>query len=204
MAPKKQSPLPAPITGIAPAPVPNTPPGPMAQAPAPVQEAPAPPQAPAPQVQAAAPAPANPNIVARRSDYTRTIQTDRFKLLAAKCKKNRSFRENEAKIEELDHAHFFDSHNRRGEKMTHSEFSCGHKHAISYGTDKAGNILLDSITCGPAMAEASKHTPSGKRLSSLMPVDLGKDPESAEGKRIVDVHIHQVEYMKTEEMEIKQ
>ncbi len=204
MAPKKPDGLPKPLTGNPPAPAPVTPPGQQAQAPVEPPQAPAAPVATAaPAAPTAAPAP-NPNVVARRSVNVRTLQVDRFKLLQEKCKKNRSFRENEAKIEEAEHVHFFDSSDRRGVKMSISEFSCGHKHKVEYTVDKDGNILLDSIKCGPALAEKSRHTPNGKRLVSLAPVDLGKDPDSAEGKRLMDEHTHKVEYMKTEEMEIKQ
>lgn len=141
--------------------------------------------------------------IARRRENLKKILMDRFKLSVAFCLKNRSIKDNGVELVKLEHRHFFDSHNRQGRPNTHTEFNCGHKHAVSYEVTPSGEIIAESMKCGPALMEKVTMTPSGKRRSSLIEIDFGFDPDKDDGSRAKDAHVHALEYMKTEDLTVK-
>ncbi len=151
------------------------------------------------------PAPAAPSSTKapeRNFGGTREVVVDRFKLSLDKCAKNRALKVGGVEIQHLEHRHFWDSKDRRGKDTTHTEFMCGHKHAITYERGANGEIKLETLKCSPALMETVSKMGNGRKITRLTPVNFGQDPNSSEVREVLDVHTHEVEYMKSEKMVI--
>ncbi|MES2202149.1 MAG: hypothetical protein V4498_07855, partial [candidate division FCPU426 bacterium] len=165
------------------------------------------PTPPAPTPLAPAPAPAapgpKPKPTERNFGGSRVIMVDRYALDVQKCSKNRALKKDMIELALVEHKHFWDTKDRRGKLMTHTEFACGHKHAMLYTKDENGEPEIASVKCGPPLQEVQTKTSSGRRMSKLVPVNFGPNPDKADGEDIKDEHVHAVVYVKSEKMEIK-
>ncbi len=134
---------------------------------------------------------------------TREIMVDRYRLSVEKCAKNRALKKDMIDLAFVEHRHFWDTKDRRGKLMTHTEFACGHKHALTYTMDGNGEPIIASVACGPALQEVQTVNGRGRRTSRLVPINFGLNPDKADAEDVKDVHMHTVEYIKSEKMTIK-
>lgn len=165
----------------------------MAKPPAPLD---APKQVPA----EASPQPPKTKSVQRNFTGERDQPVDRLKLAVAMAKKNRAYQEGVADVEAVEHVHFFNSHDHLGAKQTHSTPACGHVHEITQKREPNGDLVLDSLVCGPALEQKSTRRPNGVIVRTLVPIEHGHDRA---GNLVVDDHAHEIQYVKSQILKIK-
>jgi hypothetical protein len=132
------------------------------------------------------------------------IEIMRFKSDVQNLKRNSAWKKNAAPdIEEIDHRHFWDTLNRRGEPNTHAVAKNGHTHYMKYELSPDGKSI--KVTCGPALKAKNGTGPSGKSKLSYSPVFLymEDDPENGGTRAVNDTHIHAMTYIKTEKVLIR-
>lgn len=105
----------------------------------------------------------------------------------------------EEDLKQVEHVHFFHSHDSSGRPQTTSVSVGGHFHYIKTH-DEDGNQLTDGkgnprVECGPAMRKIK--VKQGKRMvTKEEPVTFGM----ADGQKVVDNHKHKFNYEKSEEL----
>lgn len=134
---------------------------------------------------------------ARNFERTRELTHDLFKLRVAVCRKNTSFKPGELKLEDAEHVHFFHSVDSHGTKQEIASPVGGHTHRVSITLDDKGGII-DAV-CGPAIKQHEKRSPRGAVKNEWGPVDLG---ENKDGVEQFDAHVHAVEYVRSEKLQV--
>ena len=117
----------------------------------------------------------------------REFRHDLYKLKVAAFLKNTSYQSGIVKAVEVDHCHFFHSHNSQGKAQTITNAVGGHYHEITQ--DKDGNMV-----CGPALREVFKKR-AGRQRKYVEPV---KWLDEEKDRFVEDTHIHEVEYQHSE------
>jgi len=119
---------------------------------------------------------------------------DLFKLEVSNMKRNVSYKKFQPQIEEVEHAHFFHSHDTGGNRNEYCVPVGGHFHKMQITTDKEGQV---HAVCGPALKEITTTTRAGTPRNSIVPVSW---VDEALDKEIVDTHTHDVAYKGSEEI----
>lgn len=121
-----------------------------------------------------------------------TFRHDLFKLTPAFMKKNTSYKKYEPQIQEVEHSHFFHSHDKKGTKMEFCQPVGNHFHRVIVAVDGDGNI---TAKCGPALQKVLIKTKSGKSKSQILPVSYHDGNKEED---IVDDHTHEIDYKHSE------
>lgn len=99
----------------------------------------------------------------------------------------------------IEHCHFFHSHNSKGKPNEHCVAAAGHVHEIKVEVDKDGNL---KAVCGPPVRKVTKKLRRGGSKKVLEPVRFF-DPDNVHKRGsewIVDDHRHEVEYLRSEQL----
>lgn len=132
--------------------------------------------------------------VNRRQKGDLTYTHDLFKLKTATSKHNISYRKFEPILEDVEHTHFFHSHDRAGNPQKYCTIGAGHFHEVTVSADKEGNLVAK---CGPAVRWDDVKSPSGKikkQINTISWIHEDKD------MKIEDNHTHETFYMHSEEV----
>jgi hypothetical protein len=130
-----------------------------------------------------------PNIVWKGDEEFRH---DLYKLHIDKMKRNVSYKEAEPSIQEIEHVHFFHSHDKKGKVNETCQPVGGHFHKILTSVDAKGNLVAE---CGPPLRMVSKKMRNGKQKKIVESVYyITEDP----GTNITDTHKHKMEYLRSE------
>lgn len=131
----------------------------------------------------------------RRTRDSLTFVHDLYKLKPAFFKRNTSYRRYAPKLEEVEHAHFYHSHSRRGIAQDRSVKIGGHFHEIEPYMDAEGEM---QAKCGPPLRE-EVYVKRGKQRKRIIPVQF----EDESGLKTIitkDEHTHVVEYKWSEDI----
>lgn len=133
----------------------------------------------------------------------REMELLRFKTDVKTVKRNTAWKKGEVKIEEIEHKHYWDSHNRAGQVNTHCVARNGHTHAMSYEISKDGKSI--KTTCGPAIKDTNSPGAGNTNKRSYQPIFLYLVDDDVNGgtKKVMDTHTHTVTYMKTEKVMVR-
>ena len=130
----------------------------------------------------------------RRQKGDLTYTHDLFKLKMATSKHNISYRKYEPILEDVDHTHFFHSHDRAGNPQKYCTIGAGHFHEVVVSVDKDGDLIAK---CGPPLRWDDERLKSGKTRKKLATIEWHHE---AQGKDIIDNHTHESLYMHSEEI----
>jgi hypothetical protein len=117
------------------------------------------------------------------------VDSHLFELKTGKMLKNLSWRAEKPDIRDIEHQHFFHSHDSSGREMTHSTSTGGHFHVIEVGTDPKTGAPVAKCS-GPKTYMHKK----GKKFLVDLPAFKSMDQN---GKEIVDTHTHNVVYARS-------
>lgn len=131
-----------------------------------------------------------------------TFRHDLFKLDLQPLKKNVSFTKGTVKIETYEHSHFFHTFDSNGRPQTHSTPQGGHFHKIEWKEDKETGKLV--AKCGPPMHHIYVRK-DAQQHKKMVPVQWETNQMSDEEMDvstvvIKDDHVHNVEYLWSEEI----
>lgn len=137
-----------------------------------------------------------------RAQIARTFEHHLFKLLPANRLQNHSYTHGDPKLENVEHVHFYHSHDRKGNRMVKCAPAGGHFHRIEVDWDKtvafeywdAGQEVYvqyegPKVHVGPAMKEFSRINRAGKEekfYASEKFFDETKDDD----EQPIDNHTH--------------
>lgn len=130
----------------------------------------------------------------RRQKGDLTYTHDLFKLKTAVSKHNVSYRKFEPILEDVEHTHFFHSHDRAGNPQKYCTIGAGHFHEVVVTTDARGDLVAK---CGPAVRWDDVKSMSGKvkkQINTISWIHEAKD------MKIEDNHTHETFYMHSEEV----
>lgn len=121
---------------------------------------------------------------------------DLYKAELARMKKNISYTPRNPRIEEVEHCHWFHSHDSSGRPQKYTSATGGHFHEILHTVvdKKTGETRM---TCGPALAHRFKKLKNGKTKTVLETISWFD--ENSE-KEIKDDHVHELSYRFSEEI----
>jgi len=131
-----------------------------------------------------------------------------FKCLVGTFKKNISWRKYRPQLIDVEHTHFFHTHDRRGKENQYTTPTAGHFHKVTI-KDNDGSYLMDSneyptIKIGPPLMDHYKKLKSGTHKKIIIPVAYYNEDKNED---IEDEHTHACEYLGSEilsEVKIKQ
>lgn len=152
----------------------------------------------APSVEHAAPR------VRRKEDIS--FEHSLVKLTVAPMKKNTGFKEvaKPSDIDDVEHVHYFHSHDDRGVAQKYSSSVGGHFHEVSIDwscADAQGNPL---IKVGPPIVKEKKLNSRGTMVTRLASVMFKVEDKSGMETLVQDDHVHTPEYKHTETLRPKQ
>lgn len=121
-----------------------------------------------------------------------------FKLEPAKMLKNAHWNPHTPRLVEIEHLHFFHSHDRKGQAQTQTNKVGGHYHEIKLvmANSADGSPAVKSVECGPPMKISSERMPSGRRRKVVKQVSW--IDENRDGIEVKDDHRHDVAYQHSE------
>jgi hypothetical protein len=119
------------------------------------------------------------------------IDHDLFKLTVSKMVKDTSWSD-VPNFEYLEHCHMFHSVDNQGNKQETSNPVGGHCHVITVTGEEDG---IPTVTCGPAVKQVQVRTPNGYQ-KKFVPITFSDGT--------VDDHTHDMEYKRSEKIEIQQ
>lgn len=123
-----------------------------------------------------------------------------YKADLRKAKKNIDFRANMVNLVDMEHVHFFHSINSQGKTQKYTNAVGGHFHEITTYVDDKGNM---KARCGEALRYIDRRKPDGSVRKVLQKVEFYDGMDGMNGRTYPDDHIHQVDYIASEEIEIK-
>lgn len=132
---------------------------------------------------------------------------DLFKLEVAVMKKNVSYKKFEPDLKNVEHAHFFHSHDMKGKVLLHSQAVGGHFHEVKvvWGKEADGTPFIEKLICGEPLRQVQKRTKGGRVKTVIEPVRFETGTaavdDTDEDERTgfeVDDHRHELTYMGSE------
>lgn len=117
---------------------------------------------------------------------------DLFKGSVGLFKSNKSYIYGDPKIVDVEHVHFYHSHNSQGRKQRYTNIVGGHFHEIKTKVDKNGDIVAE---CGPPLTKKWLRMPNGENRSQVVPVEYWNGYTH---KNVVDDHTHDFQYIHSE------
>lgn len=125
---------------------------------------------------------------------SREFYHDLFKAETANSKKNVSFTLNKPEIVEIEHSHYFHTHDSKSRPQKTTSTIAGHWHEVTWKEDANGNLVAE---CGPPIKFNYRQTPSGtKKVKG--PIKFTKINDMGEKVIIEDTHTHKMTYMHSE------
>lgn len=135
----------------------------------------------------------------------RSFRHDLFKLGVAPMKKNVSYTQYSPKFEDVEHTHFFHSHDMKGRENAHCSMVGGHFHAIEieWGEKEDGTPFVKRTKCGPPLRNAVKIYGKQRRVvTEQVKFCTGKyvdpDTQHVSVEYEFDEHTHKIEYYHSE------
>ncbi len=142
-------------------------------------------------------------LVKRVTKGSRLFMHDLYKLEAAKFLKNTSYKEAQPMLINVEHCHFYHSHNSRGKPQTHASLQNGHTHLITVKVDQEGNLVAE---CGPPIWPVKRQLKSGRIIKLWKAVEYKDESmydETGDLKVHTDDHRHNIAYQHSEELSDK-
>lgn len=128
---------------------------------------------------------------------------DLFKLNVANMKKNSSYIPYQPSLHEVEHSHFFHSHDMKGRNQKYCSAVGGHFHEVSINWMSCDDEGNPEVVIGPAQCFRQRRLRSGKmqqivsKVSFLTSPDKDDDPD-ARVTEILDNHTHTSTYVRSE------
>lgn len=121
---------------------------------------------------------------------------DLFKAELSTMKKNVSFSAGSPQIEEVEHVHFYHSHDSSGTPQKYTSAIGGHFHEIIHTVidKKTGET---KASCGPALRHTYKKFKNGKGKKVVDSIQYHNEENDT---YIKDNHTHELTYMRSEEI----
>lgn len=135
---------------------------------------------------------------------------DLFKLQSALVKKNHGYIDGDdpdlgtCVMVEHEHTHVWHSVDSSGKPQEYATWTAGHTHKIDVVKDEEGNIT--EIKVGPPITKA-RYKKGKKIVSELKSVNHIYEPlcvQESERRKYLDFHEHQVAYIHSEEIQVRQ
>lgn len=134
--------------------------------------------------------------VERTFQKTRSIVHDLFKLKLANARKNVAYKENTLEMQNIEHVHFFHTIDSHGFEQKVSQPVAGHMHEVKIEIEN-GKIVKTFV--GVAKKETDRKVGNGAIVKQLSSIAFGVDHR---GEEQFDAHTHEIEYIKSEEIEV--
>lgn len=135
--------------------------------------------------------------IERNFAKTKTLMHDLFKLKVAVCKKNISYQKDSLDMVKMEHVHFFHSIDSHGFPQKTCNPVAGHTHEITIKLDAKGEI--ERVVCGASKKQIEITRAKGVIKKELVPISFGVN---SQGETEVDVHTHEIEYVRSEKIEV--
>lgn len=123
-----------------------------------------------------------------------TFRHDLFKAEVDKFKKNVSWVYKDPRIEEVEHCHFYHSHNSSGRPQRYTSSAVGHFHEVTVSTDDEGNLVAE---CGPPLEKIFRTLTNGQQKSEIVQIAYF---DQNRNDYIRDDHRHDMTYLHSEEL----
>lgn len=123
---------------------------------------------------------------------TTEFRHDLFKLELSHFKKNISYQKYTPQLHDVEHVHFYHSHDSKGRPQKYCSAVGGHFHEMTVEVTPSGDLVAKS---GPALKHVVKRQKNGKPKTLIEKVTFY---DGDEDNKFFDEHTHEVMYLESD------